>query len=139
MLDIVGTWHLTRVYAIAQGTGERIEPLGGRPLGCVIFEPKGHLIGILISGGREPATSEADMANLFRSVIAYSGRWSIDEEKYVIIVDVAWDPNWVGTEQVRYYSFDGRTLPLHTPLIDHASFPGQKMIGYTDWQREPSI
>jgi hypothetical protein len=137
MLDIVGCWHLTRVYAIAQGTGERIEPLGGAPVGCVIFEPNGYMIGIMTSGAREPPASDADMARLFQSMIAYSGRWSIDEEKYVINVDIAWDPNWIGTEQVRYYSFDGQTLCLHTPLIEHSSFPGQKVTGYADWRREP--
>jgi Lipocalin-like domain len=137
MFDITGAWHLTGVYAIVQGTGERIEPLGGRPVGCVIFDPSGYMIGIMASASREPAVSDADIQKLFRTLIAYSGRWSIDEGEYIITVDIAWDPNWVGTKQVRYYSFDGRTLSLHTPLIEHPSFPGQKVIGYADWQREP--
>ena len=42
-------------------------------------------------------------------MIAYTGRWWIDGEKFVTQVDGAWDPGWVGTEQVRHFVFDGHT------------------------------
>ena len=69
-------------------------------------------------------------------MIAYTGRWSIDGEKFVTKVDGARDPDWVGTEQVRHYAFDGQTLSIRTAPIEHPSFPGQKVIGYVDWQRD---
>jgi hypothetical protein len=79
------------------------------------------------------------MAALFTSMIAYTGRWSIDAEKLSTKVDGAWDPSWVGTEQVRYYCFDGHTLSLRTALLEHPAFPGRKAIGYVEWQREGAL
>ena len=69
-------------------------------------------------------------------MIAYTGRWSIDSEKFVTQVDGAWDPSWVGTEQVRHFVFDGRTLSIRTAPLDHPSFPGGEVIGYVDWERK---
>ena len=69
-------------------------------------------------------------------MIAYTGRWSIDGEKFVTKVDGAWDPDWVATEQVRPYALDGQTLSIRTAPIEHPSFPGPKVIGYVDWQRD---
>jgi len=66
----------------------------------------------------------------------YTGRWSIDGEKLITQVDGAWDPSWVGTEQVRHCACDGRTLSARTAPFDHPSFPGQEVIGYLDWEKE---
>lgn len=135
-MDIVGAWRLTAAYFVAQETGDRLEPFGAEPFGYVVFEPTGRMIVLLTSTDRPLASSNADMAVLFKSMCAYTGRWSIDGEKFVTKVDGAWDPSWVGTEQVRYYAFAGQTLSLRTTPVDHPSFPGQKIIGYVDWQRE---
>src|SRR5215472_8387313 len=56
---------------------------------------------------RAAGTSTAAMAELFRSMFAYSGKWSIDSKKFVTKVDLAADPGWVGTSQVRYYTSTG--------------------------------
>jgi hypothetical protein len=48
------------------------------------------------------------MAELFRSMVAYSGKWSIDREKFVTEVEIAADPGWVGTTQVRFTPSTGK-------------------------------
>jgi Lipocalin-like domain len=101
-----------------------------------MFEPNGRMMGMIVSDGRTAATSDSGMAGLFRSMMAYSGRWSMGEEKFVTEVDMAWDPSWIGTKQVRYYKFDGSKLSLRTTPIDHPSFPSQKIVAYVDWERE---
>jgi|SRR5579859_278890 len=136
MLNLVGAWRLTSSYFVAQETGDRLEIFGAESLGYAVFEPNGRMLVLMTSGGRAPAESGSDMATLFKSMVAYTGRWSIDGEKFVTKVDGAWDPSWVGTEQVRYYAFDGHTLSLRSAPIDHPSFPSQKVIGYVEWQRE---
>jgi hypothetical protein len=136
VLDLVGAWRLKAAYFVAQGTGERLDLFGDAPFGYVVFASNGRMIVLLTSGGRTPAASGDDLAALFKSMAAYTGRWSIDGEQVVTKVDGAWDPSWVGTEQVRYYAFDGQTLSIRTAPIDHPAFPGQKVIGYLDWQRE---
>jgi hypothetical protein len=136
MLDLVGAWRLEAAYFVAQDTGDRLDLLGTEPLGYVVFAANSRMIVLLTAGGRTPTASSSEMATLFKSMIAYTGRWSIDGEKIVTHVDGAWDPSWVGTEQARYYTFDGRTLSVRTAPLDHPAFPGQKAIGYVDWQRD---
>ena len=94
------------------------------------------MIGILTSGARDRAASAFDPVALHNSMVAYTGRWSIDGDKFVTQVDGAWDPSWVGTEQVRHFVFDGRTLSIRTAPLDHPLFPGEEVIGYVDWEKE---
>jgi hypothetical protein len=133
-LNLVGPWRLRAAYFVAQRTGGRVDLLGAEPFGHAVFASNGRMIVLLTAEGR--AASNSDMATLFKSMIAYTGTWTIDSETITTQVDGAWDPDWVGTKQVRYYNFDGQTLSVRTAPIDHPAFPGQKVIGYVDWQRE---
>jgi len=136
MLDLVGAWRLMAAYFVGQETGDRLDLFGPEPFGSVIFAPTGRMIVLITSAGRTPATSSSEMAALFKSMVTYTGRWTLDGEKLVTQVDGAWDPRWVGTEQVRYYAFDGQTFSVRTAPIEHPALPGQRAIGYLDWQRE---
>ena len=133
---LIGAWRLTGAYVVVQGTSERIDLYGPKPRGYAIFEPNGRLMGLLMSSDRKPAQADQDKVALFKSMMAYSGKFSIDAERFVTKVDMAWDPNWEGTEQVRYYSFKDDRLSLRTAPIEHPSFPGQKIVAYVDWTRD---
>jgi hypothetical protein len=136
-VDLAGTWRLTSAYFVAPETGDRLDVLGAEPFGYAMFESSGRMMSILTSGAGTRASSVGDPAALHRSMVAYTGRWSIEDDTFVVLVDGAWDPSWVGTRQVRYFTFDGRTLSIRTAPVDHPSFPGQKVIGYVDWEKEP--
>jgi hypothetical protein len=136
MLDLAGVWRLVASYVVFEDTGERTELLGYEPSAYAIFEPGGRMMVIGHAKSRIPGTSTAAMAELFRSMVAYSGKWSIDSEKFVTEVDIAADPGWVGTKQVRYYTFDGETLSLRTAPLEIPSFAGRKGIVYADWVRD---
>ena len=136
MLNLVGTWRLTSSYFVECETGERCDLFAGDVFGSVVFEPSGRMLVLMTSGSRRPAECDSDMTALFKSMVAYTGRWSVDDEKLVTRVDGAWDPGWIGTEQVRYHTFDGQTLSLRTAPIQHPAFPGREVIGYVDWRRE---
>src|SRR5262245_23293709 len=103
MLDLVGAWQLKAAYFVGQESAERVDFLGAEPFGYTVFEGYGRMVSLLTSRRRTPAASTADMAGLFKSMAAYTGKWRIDSETIVTKVDGAWDPGWVGTEQVRYY------------------------------------
>jgi hypothetical protein len=136
MLDLVGVWRLVASYVVLEETGERTELLGSEPRAYAIFEPGGRMIMIGTANDRMPGTSTAAAAELFRSMVAYSGKWSVDSEKFVTEVDVAADPGWVGTQQIRYYTFVGQTLSLRTAPFELPSFPGQKAVVYADWEKD---
>jgi hypothetical protein len=133
---LVGAWRLTAAYIVVQGTSERADLYGPKPRGYAVFEPNGRLMGLLMSSGRDAAQTDPDRATLFKSMMAYSGKFSIDAEKFVTKVDMAWDPSWEGTEQIRYYTFENDQLSLRTTPIEHPSFPGQKIVAYVDWTRD---
>jgi hypothetical protein len=133
---LIGTWRLLAVYVIIQETGERAEIFGSDPRGCIIVAPGGRMMSLMTTGGRTRAGSEADTATLYKSMMAYTGKVSVDGEKFVTMVDMAWDPSWEGSEQTRYYTLDGDKLRIRTAPHDHPSFPGNKIVGYLDWERE---
>ena len=135
-INLVGVWRLKSAVIIDQESGERTETYGANVLGRAIFEATGRMIVMLVPSGRSHADSDADAAQLFRSMVAYSGRWSIDGEKFVTRVDMAWEPSWIGTDQVRYYAFDGQTLSLRTAVIEVPARPGRKIVGQLDWEQE---
>jgi Lipocalin-like domain len=136
LLNLVGAWRATSSYFVESGTGERCDMFAGDVFGSVVFEPTGRMVVLMTFGPRVPAESDSDMTALFKSMVAYTGKWSVDDETFVTRVDGAWDPGWIGTEQVRYHAFDGETLSLRTAPIQHPAFPGREVIGYVDWQRE---
>jgi hypothetical protein len=138
MLDMMGVWRLIASYVVVEGTGERTELLGHEPYAYAIFEPGGRMMVIGQAKNRTPGTSTAAMAELFRSIVAYSGKWSIDSEKFVTEVDIAADPGWVGTTQVRYYTFDGETLSLRSAPLELPTHPGRKAVVYADWEKVDS-
>lgn len=136
MVDLVGTWRLKSAYFLAQRTGDRLDLFGAEPFGYAVFEPSGRMISLLTSDLRTRALSATDPAALHKTMVAYTGRWSIDGEKFITLVDGAWDPSWVGTEQVRHFVYDGTTLSIRTMPLHHPSFPGEEVVGYVDWQKE---
>ena len=70
---------------------------------------------VLTSADRKPATNDAESAALLRTMIAYTGRYTIEGDKFVIMPDVSWNEVYTGHEQVRYYKVDGDKLFLTTP------------------------
>jgi hypothetical protein len=136
MLDLVGVWRFIAGYAIAEETGERIELYGADPRGYGIFEPSGRMMAMLEASGRVAGKSEAERAELYRSMVAYSGKWSVDAEKFITEVDLASDPSLVGTTQVRYYAYDGQIMSLRTPPMALPAFNGRNAVIYADWKRE---
>ena len=49
------------------------------------------------------------------TLIAYSGTYSVEGDQWTTNVDVAWNPEWVGTKQVRNFKVDGERLAVLTP------------------------
>jgi Lipocalin-like domain len=136
IMDLVGSWRLDSAYFIAQRTGDRVDILGANPFGFFILEPSGRMITILTSDARTRAAAAGDTTELYKSMISYTGTCSIDGEKVVTRVDGAWDPGWVGTEQVRYFTLDGHILSLRTAPLRHPSFPDDEVVGYVNWRKE---
>jgi hypothetical protein len=107
---ILGIWRLVSFEVEYQATGEKEPLLGKNPTGYIIFTPEGRAMLILTGEGRKTPNSDQDRADLLKSMFAYTGMYRIEGDKWITKVDVSWNPAWVGTEQVRFFRFDGDRL-----------------------------
>ena len=114
--NIHGAWQLLSYKVEVKTNGDFFTPMGNHPSGYVIFTPEGRLSFTLAAEGRQPAESIADLASLQSSLIAYTGTYRLEQDRWVTQVDVAWNPEWVGTEQTRFFTIsDDLLLTVHTP------------------------
>ena len=109
--QLIGVWKLQAYEVEFQDTGERTAPFGAHPNGIGIFTPEGRTMGILTAEGRKAPQTDADRAEAFRTMIAYSGIYRLEEDRWITKVDIAWNEARNGTEQVRYYSVEETRSP----------------------------
>ena len=55
-----------------------------------------------------------DMVQLFSSMYAYAGTFTIDGNTVTHHVDISWNENWTGTPQLRNVRLDGEKLYIST-------------------------
>ena len=134
---IVGTWRLVSVIYQDVATGERSMPLGEHPVGYQLATAAGRWIAIVNGEGRKPPTNEAERSATLLSMIAYTGRWHVDGDKIVTHVEAAWQPAWVGTDQIRQFTFDGDKLVLASPPQPHPNLLGKMVRLFITWERDP--
>ena len=113
---IQGRWKLLSAEDVrADGTVARY-PWGRKPVGAIIVE--GGYCYVQIMSGDVPAftsgkpVGEQMTAALLSTYIAYSGACTINdaEGSVTLKVDSAWRPDYVGTEQKRFFKFDNGKL-----------------------------
>ena len=109
---ILGIWKIVSWESEFQATGEREPVMGKNPTGYVIFTPEGRMMAILTAEGRKAPKTDQDRADLLKSVVAYTGMYRFEGDKLTTKVDVSWNPAWIGTDQVRFFKFDGDRLQV---------------------------
>ena len=70
---------------------------------------------MLTGEARKPAKTDQERAELLNTLVAYSGTYGLEGDKWTTNVEVAWNPEWVGTKQVRSFQLDGERLIVLTP------------------------
>ena len=102
-LAVVGAWKLISYAREDAVSGETTRPWGENPSGYLMYLPDGHMSAVLTSEGRKsvPSTDEKQVAQLFFSMAAYAGTYTVEGDTVVHHVEVAWLPNWVGSDQPR--------------------------------------
>jgi hypothetical protein len=127
---VVGTWRLVSFEREYQAGGEREYPMGKAPTGYILFLPEGRMAVIITGEGRTAPTTDQDRAVLYNSLVAYTGRYRVDGDKWITTLDVSANPAWVGTEQTRSFKIDGNRLQESTALMQFAAQPEKGMVRY---------
>ena len=110
---IQGRWKLLAAEDLrADGSVARL-PWGKNPVGTIVVQGGYCYTQIMSSDvptftAATPSVGEQMSAALLSTYIAYSGSCTIDEAagKVTQKVEAAWRPNYVGTEQVRFFRFE---------------------------------
>ena len=131
----IGLWRLLSARREDTQTGEVQDLYGPDPIGYLLLAPGGRMMAILTSSARTGNDPEA----LFGSMMAYSGTYHVDGDRWITDVDVAWHPDWLGTKQERFFRIEGDELDIRTAPTQHPAFPGRVAYGILRWRREDEL
>jgi len=136
---IYGTWKLVSATRLLLATGEKIDAFGKRPSGYLTYTPDGRMIAILTKEGRPKIAdmskaSEQERAELFNTMIAYAGTFSLRGDKVTHHVDISWNENWTGSDQLRNVKLEGDKLYI-TSDPQPSGVDGRPVIAELQWER----
>ena len=134
--QIVGLWTLVSVVYEDQATKERTPVLGEKPRGRQIATADGRWLALVTAEGRPVPKTDEQRAQALRTMIAYSGRYRVEDGRVITKVEVAWNEAWVGGEQVRFIRFEGDRLFIESPPMPHPNVNNTVVKVIVIWDRE---
>ena len=133
--QLAGSWKLNS-WTIQIIGGDATEPFGPNPKGRAVFAADGYVTFVIVAANRKPATSNEESAALLKSLLAYSGKFMIEGDKFTTKVDISGNELLTGQDQVRFFRLDGDKLSIRTAEQVSAVFPGRRVVGTLNWERE---
>src|SRR5579862_1987360 len=112
---VVGAWRLLSSEATIVDDGKTEVCVTENPKGYIMFTPWGRMMTVCVGGHADrkkiPA-SQADFSDLWKTMLAYTGRYRVEGDEIVTKVDVSWFEVWTGTEQRRQFAVEGDKLTI---------------------------
>ena len=133
--QLAGSWKLSS-WTIQIIGGEATEPFGPNPKGRAIFAADGYVTFVIVAANRKPATSNEESAALLKSLLAYTGRFMIEGDKFTTKVDISGNELLTGQDQIRFFKLEGDKLTIRTAEQVSSVFPGKRVVGSLTWERE---
>ena len=87
---IVGPWKIVSAAYEDQATKERTPVYGEHPVGYQLATAEGRWIAVVTAEGRKPPQTDAERALALRTMVAYTGRWRVEDRKIKVKVEAAW-------------------------------------------------
>ncbi|MBM3489402.1 MAG: lipocalin-like domain-containing protein [Alphaproteobacteria bacterium] len=126
MSGVVGVWRLVKASATGPNGEALPPPYGGQPTGSLTLTAEGRMLAVTCDGRRDlPAGSE-------REYNSYCGNYSFDGKTLITKVDAAANQAWIGGEQVRAVTLEGKRMVLRPPLRPYGSVTQQRVL---TWER----
>jgi hypothetical protein len=105
---LAGGWRLVRWTIEYPATGRLTQPFGPAPEGLLIYTADGCMSAAMqrparprLSRANVGAVSDAEKAAAFEACVLYAGRWHVAGREVHHQVELAMNPNLLGTRQVR--------------------------------------
>ena len=100
-------------------------PFGEDAEGSLVYTPGGWMAGTLVDPARALMStddviggSETERAAAFATYVAYCGTYEVEGDVVVQRVQMSLFPNWVGSEQKRYFELSDDELLLRAPPVE---------------------
>lgn len=136
---LYGTWRLVSDVRQDVETGARTENFGKHPQGFLSYARDGRMSAIEVAEQRPRPTDlsklgDTERAALFKTLLAYAGTFSFDGKVVTHHVDISWNNNWTGTDQVRNVRLEGNMLYI-TTNVQPSTIDGKPTIGMLTWEK----
>jgi hypothetical protein len=102
----LGTWRLVGVDREVADSGEKLDQ-GVTQTGFICYTNEPRMMVII---------RRAIPGQPGQEITSYAGPWRIEGDAVIHSVEMATREPWVGTEQVRGFSFEGNRLTLSPPV-----------------------
>ena len=116
---LTGTWKLVSSDLIMKDGSIRPDWMGPKGQGFLMYQADGYMCAYLETPDRQKWAeslhpTSAEMTAVGEQTFSYCGRYEIDADKKQVVhlPEVATDPGFVGTRQIRPYTFEGKRLIL---------------------------
>jgi hypothetical protein len=136
----VGTWKLVSFEA-RRSDGQVAYPFGRDVIGVINYDTRGNM-SVQVMRSDRPAFAVNDFQKgtpeeirvAFEGFSAYFGTYDVDEEEGTVTHHLkgSWFPNWIGSDQIRFFEFSGNRLTLRTSSIQVGGVVGTSQL---IWER----
>jgi hypothetical protein len=134
---LVGTWKL-KSYVWTTTEGKISSVFGEHPTGYLSYSADGRMYAMGTAEGRrvphDIVPSDAERLELYKTMFAYAGTYSVEPDKVVHHIDNSWNQIWNGTDQIRFYKLAGNTLTI-TSARASSPYDGQEGQFVLLWEK----
>jgi Lipocalin-like domain len=131
---LVGAWKIVSAVVEDLQTKEQKPLYGEHPKGYLILLASGRMMSLLVSEGQKAPQTDEERSLAYRSMVAYTGKYRVDGNKWITKPDVAWNDAWL-VDQERYFRIEGDRLYIETAPQMNPNFG--KLVRVTlIWERE---
>jgi hypothetical protein len=136
--SVVGSWRLVSWVEVETESKAIHVVFGDNPNGIITYTSDGHMSLFITDTRRKPPAgpraTDAEAIDLYRTMIAYSGTYSIDGNKVTYKIEVSRNQAWSGTSQQRFVQVKDNQLTIKTPPII-SPLSGKETIHTLLWER----
>jgi hypothetical protein len=133
--NLIGTWKLVSWQVIVENEPPQ-NVFGSHPKGFLILTREGRSIVLTTAENRKRGMTDAERAALHKSMLAYSGKYRVEGNDFITVVDASWNEEWNGTEQRRHFRIEGDKLFIESAPAPSMLFPGKTDFRRIIWERE---
>jgi hypothetical protein len=134
---LVGSWKTVSFKQKSVKDGTVIDAQGADPQARIIYSASGRYTSISTRSDRKVAgqdMTDAERLELFKTMFALSGSYTVEGNKLHSAIDIAWRADWVGRKNTQTFKIEGDTLHLESAPFRNVR--GEDVVAITVLQRE---